>query len=277
LTGLDALARLGHAPHDLERVRTRVTQALQERPSVFWGVSGAEGLYTGFVANMDSRPVPSTRRRSAASTPDDTIRLEYEFARSVGKAGHSASMTCERLRRPASTTDLEGVSWIGPSSRTSVACCHAENHQRKSSCDDAALRQRLLSRQSYANGNLKQPGSSAGASDAEGTDGCHLAGRGAGRCGDLRGWSTPSSCVAHGRRGEAVLGRLDYRNGQVVAAVDHLVTALRRYRDYPWRPVLYSRASTDIDHRRGASGLRGADFRRYERAVRVRALDDAGY
>src|SRR5207249_3801269 len=62
------------------------TEPYRSALALSWGVAGVEGLYSGFIA--DGRLAAALRdgERGRVNTDDRTL-IEFEFARSVGRAG----------------------------------------------------------------------------------------------------------------------------------------------------------------------------------------------
>ena len=73
--------------HDLGRVRARVRQPpFAEALLRTWGVSGAEGFYSGYVASPRLARAVAGRPRARLNTDDRPI-LEFGFARGLGRSG----------------------------------------------------------------------------------------------------------------------------------------------------------------------------------------------
>lgn len=73
--------------HDLGRVRVRAGQPpYAEALLRTWGVSGAEGFYTGYLASPGLARAVADRPRARLNT-DDLPVLEFGFARGLGRSG----------------------------------------------------------------------------------------------------------------------------------------------------------------------------------------------
>lgn len=73
--------------HDLDRVRRRVRQPpYAEALLRTWGVEGAEGFYSGYVASPQLARAVVGRPRARLNT-DDLPILEFGFARNLGRSG----------------------------------------------------------------------------------------------------------------------------------------------------------------------------------------------
>ncbi|MEA2563349.1 MAG: spermidine synthase [Acidobacteriota bacterium] len=73
--------------HDVGRVRTRVRQPPYEEALLrTWGVEGAEGFYSGYIASPELARAVAGRPRTRLNT-DDLPILEFGFARNLGRSG----------------------------------------------------------------------------------------------------------------------------------------------------------------------------------------------
>jgi predicted membrane-bound spermidine synthase len=73
--------------HDVARVRERVRQAPYREALLWtWGVEGAEGFYTGYIASPELARAVAERPRARLNT-DDLPVLEFGFARNLGRSG----------------------------------------------------------------------------------------------------------------------------------------------------------------------------------------------
>ncbi|HWM94734.1 MAG TPA: fused MFS/spermidine synthase [Thermoanaerobaculia bacterium] len=73
--------------HDFDRVRLRAGQPpYAEALLRTWGVEGAEGFYTGYIASPDFGRALARRRGSRPDTDDRPV-LEFGFARNLGRSG----------------------------------------------------------------------------------------------------------------------------------------------------------------------------------------------
>jgi spermidine synthase/MFS family permease len=100
--------------HNRERIEARLAEhPFADGLRYTWGVSGVEGLYSGFIANSDFARSVAAEEGSWVNT-DDRPLIEFGFARNAGRTG---LFSIARLRslavargehRPAG---LEGVDW----------------------------------------------------------------------------------------------------------------------------------------------------------------------
>lgn len=73
--------------HDLGRVRARAVQPpYAEALARTWGVSGAEGFYSGYLASPGLARAVADRPRARLNTDDRPV-LEFGFARGLGRSG----------------------------------------------------------------------------------------------------------------------------------------------------------------------------------------------
>jgi spermidine synthase len=73
--------------HDVGRVRTRVRQPPYEEALLrTWGVAGAEGFYSGYIASPELARAVAGRPHARLNT-DDLPILEFGFARNLGRSG----------------------------------------------------------------------------------------------------------------------------------------------------------------------------------------------
>lgn len=76
-----------HNIADIGRVRTRVRQPPYEEALLrTWGVGGAEGFYSGYLASPDLARAVAGRPQARLNT-DDLPILEFGFARNLGRSG----------------------------------------------------------------------------------------------------------------------------------------------------------------------------------------------
>src|SRR5438093_1242800 len=74
-------------PAGLTRLATLVeTEPYRSALALSWGVAGVEGLYSGFIADTRLAAALRDGERGRVNTDDRTV-IEFEFARSVGRAG----------------------------------------------------------------------------------------------------------------------------------------------------------------------------------------------
>jgi spermidine synthase len=73
--------------HDVGRVRTRTRQSPYEEALLrTWGIGGAEGFYSGYIASPELARAVAGRPRARLNT-DDLPILEFGFARNLGRSG----------------------------------------------------------------------------------------------------------------------------------------------------------------------------------------------
>lgn len=81
------VATLTPLVHKVDRVRTRVRQPPYEEALLrTWGLEGAEGFYTGYIASPELARAVAGRPRARLNT-DDLPVLEFGFARNLGRSG----------------------------------------------------------------------------------------------------------------------------------------------------------------------------------------------
>lgn len=87
--------------HDLERVRRRAAgEPYAEALSRVWGVSGAEGFYSGFVAGPGfARAVAEAEAEAGRVNTDDHPVIEFGFVRNLGRRGLFSIEELVRLAR----------------------------------------------------------------------------------------------------------------------------------------------------------------------------------
>jgi len=228
-------------PHNLDRVRARAAQepyrsALRNT----WGVEGAEGFYSGFVAGPGLASTFQDLKGDGLNTDDHPL-IEFGFARSLGRQGlfdinslrqMALSM---KLNRPAgleATLDGQKVDEMA-ATRSSVWGVQPG----VLTPGDSAFEARVRARQAYAQGNLPaaqqlwltQPGVPLSPFDvtmlAE-----TLATSGDPRAPQfiaaLRQWSPPEA--------EAVEAQASYKQGALDQTAQHLEAAFQACRTNPW-------------------------------------------
>src|SRR5438034_692920 len=146
------------APDDLTRLATLVeTEPYRSALALSWGVAGVEGLYSGFIA--DGRLAAALRdgERGRVNTDDRTL-IEFEFARSVGRAGlfEAEDLFALAVARGNGRPPLAGgaVDWNLVGELRTVRAL-AEGRGTTARVKDPALQQRLLARDAYAHGDLR--------------------------------------------------------------------------------------------------------------------------
>jgi predicted membrane-bound spermidine synthase len=102
----------------IEHGRQRMAERLSEEPfasalELVWGVSGVEGLYSGFVANPGLARAIAELERGSLNT-DDRPRIEFGFARNAGRTdGFTIGelIRLARARGEGRPAGLDGVDW----------------------------------------------------------------------------------------------------------------------------------------------------------------------
>jgi hypothetical protein len=227
--------------HDAQRVRARAAQepyrsALRNT----WGVEGAEGFYSGFVATTAFANLFAETPADELSTDDRPV-IEFGFVRSLGRQGLFDINTLRQtalagnLNRPpglenaldwarvAELTATRNILWGVPPALLTPA--------------DPALDARIRARQAYAQGNF-QVAQSLWASQTEGPmspfDVTMLA-ETLTQSGDpaapqyLQALRTVSPAAA-----EAVTAQAAYLQGNLEQTTAHLENAFRLCRTDPW-------------------------------------------
>src|SRR5947208_2891636 len=145
-------------PDDLTRLTTVVeAEPYRSALALLWGVAGVEGLYSGFIA--DGRLAAALRdgERGRVNTDDRTV-IEFEFARSVGRAGlfDPEDLFALTIARANGRPPLAGgtVDWNLVGELRTVRAL-AEGRGTSARVKDPGLQQRLLARDAYAHGDLR--------------------------------------------------------------------------------------------------------------------------
>src|SRR6185295_8720011 len=145
--------------HDLARVGSRLeTEPYRSALALVWGMSGVEGLYTGFVANGG---LADALRRASGSriNTDDRTLIEFEFARSVGREGLFSidALRTLSVARGENRPELVGgtLDWARLAELRTVRAV-ADGRAPSARTNDPAVQQRILARQAYANGDLRE-------------------------------------------------------------------------------------------------------------------------
>jgi spermidine synthase len=275
-------ARRQPQPHDLALLQTRVeSEPYRSALARVWGVSGVEGLYTGFVANEGLADVLRQAAGLRINT-DDRTRIEFEFARMLGREG---PFLIDELRSLAAVRHYDRPPLVGGSLdwarveelRTVRAVAEGLAPAMPTSADQA-LHQRILARQAYASGNLgearqhwlSQSDAPKGPMDitlvAE-----VLAAAADPRAVDYIEQLRPYQPVEV----EALLALWHSAAQRSTEAVDHLIAAFRAYREFPWahRMVLNRSIALSWNLSVQRPDSAGAIFDALSEPFAVRALD----
>ena len=252
------LARRQPALHDLDDVRSRLEQEpYRSALALVWGVSGAEGLYTAFVADSTlSLAVPgATDDRFAMRkvNTDDRTLIEFEFARTVGREG---LFSITELRAMAAARNHHqplfrqaGPDWAVVEELRSVRLVAEGGTPPDTAIGDPATQQRVLARRAYASGNL-----------AEALD--HWLAQGEGPQGPMDVAMVAEMLAAAGDaralpyieelrvlqpvEAEAALAHWYQRLGHSAEATAHLIAAFELYRVHPWAHRFVLKRAIDL-------------------------------
>src|SRR5207244_927879 len=234
------------APDDLTRLATLVeTEPYRSALALSWGVAGVEGLYSGFIA--DGRLAAALRdgERGRVNTDDRTL-IEFEFARSVGRAGlfEAEDLFALAVARGNGRPPLAGgtVDWNLVGELRTVRAL-AEGRGTTARVKDPALQQRLLARDAYAHGDLRaaqehwlaQDGGPRGPMDVT------MLAESLSATADPRALPYIEQVrLLQPPEADALLARWKASAGEVGAAAEHLQAAFRGCRTFPWcyRPLL---------------------------------------
>jgi spermidine synthase len=227
--------------HDVARVRELAAQEpFRSALENTWGVSGAEGVFAGFVAD-DGLARAIQRAEGDNLNTDDLTIMEYQFARTVGMEIRSSVMDLRRLavrlghgRPPGAGEELD---WDLVQEMRSARALFSGASTFTEPVADAARHARIEARRAYSQGRhnearrlwASQPG------DAEiPVDQLMLA--------DLAASSNAPDAAAraetlrarHPVEAEVLLARNASVRGDAAQATTHLVAAFERYRTAPW-------------------------------------------
>ncbi|TMA72425.1 MAG: spermidine synthase, partial [Deltaproteobacteria bacterium] len=233
-------------PDDLTRLATVVeAEPYRSALALLWGVAGVEGLYSGFIA--DGRLAAALRdgEGGRVNTDDRTV-IEFEFARSVGRAGlfDPEDLFALAVARGNGRPPLAGgtVDWNLVGELRTVRAL-AEGRGTSARVKGPALQQRLLARDAYAHGDLRgaqehwlaQDGGPRGPMDVT------MLAESLSASADPRALPYIEQVrLLQPPEADALLARWKASAGEVGAAAEHLQAAFRGCRTFPWcyRPLL---------------------------------------
>ncbi len=144
--------------HDVARLRARAAQEpYRTALSRVWGVEGAEGFYTGYLASPGLARAMHAREGQAINTDDHPI-LEFGFARNLGRRGLfrmedlSALAALRREDRPAlqGTLDWSRVQEL----RSARWAFWARDVPQPAPGVDPAAAERILARRAWSRSDL---------------------------------------------------------------------------------------------------------------------------
>jgi spermidine synthase len=156
------LARLAPAVHDASRLRARAgSEPYRSAMAAVWGVSGAEGFYSGFAAN-DRFAAEVRGRATGPLNTDDRTLLEFEFARMLGRPAPWAIAELRMLayQREALRPPISGgtIDWnLVEELRSARAAAEASTTDVFIEEDEEA-QNRILARSAYAKDQLDEAG-----------------------------------------------------------------------------------------------------------------------
>jgi spermidine synthase len=241
--GFDLVLTARRTPprHDLVRLRARMdTEPFRSALALVWGVTGAEGLYSGYFAN-DGLPVQLGSRFTGPLNTDDRTVLEFDFARSVGTG---ALFDLNRLRlavaghgehRPASVDGT--VDWERVEELRSVRAAAQGTATAVFAGEDPALKHRLHARDAYIKDDLPEARASWLAQSDEPKEPMDLAmvSEVLADVGDPRARAYIDQLRAlQPVEAAALSARFAARRGDPREAGERLIAAFRAYRQHPW-------------------------------------------
>jgi len=158
-TDMLLMARLSPTDHDLARVRERAAQEpFASGLALTWGVEGAAGLYTGYVASAELARRLAAGEQGEINT-DDMPLLEFGFARGVGgRAGFRPTDVLVLARRlgldrpPVTGGHLD---WDLVEDQRTARALYGALPASRVTTTDAVVRRRVAARQAY---NDDRPG-----------------------------------------------------------------------------------------------------------------------
>jgi spermidine synthase len=224
--------------HDAERTRVRAAQSpYREALRNTWGVDGAEGFYSGFVAPAAfAAGLPAPARLNT----DDRQVIEFGFARNLGRPGLFDVNAVRQLafsQKQPRPDGLETIDWRLTAELATVRNARWGVATAALEPGDQDFEARVKARQAYSQGNLAaaaalwdaQSGPPRSPFDltllaeslAESGDGRAVAAAEA-----VRPLSAPAA--------EAALARLAHRQGDRAGTADHLERAFAAARVDPW-------------------------------------------
>ncbi len=227
--------------HDLDRLRRRAAgEPFRQALAGAWGVGGAEGFYTGFVA------VPSFARRLASGgappNVDDLPVIEFGFARSLGRSLFSLAQLRRTVppaeRRPPG---LDGLDWQRVR-ELAVVRGLATSQEGPGMNSTIAAQARWLAERMRALGQSAPPESAATSPGRDSSPvATLLAAEELAEQGDARVVALARSLLpGHPVEAHALLARWCLRSGRRDAALGELVQSLVGYRrdPWPWPPLM---------------------------------------
>ena len=268
-------------PDDLTRLATLVeTEPYRSALALSWGVAGIEGLYSGFIA--DGRLAAALRdgERGRVNTDDRTL-IEFEFARSVGRAGlfDAEDLFALAVARGNGRPPLAGatVDWNLVGELRTVRAL-AEGRGTSARVKDPALQQRLLARDAYAHGDLRaaqehwlaQDGGPRGPMDVT------MLAESLSATADPRALPYIEQVrLLQPPEADALLARWKASAGDVGAAAEHLQAAFHGCRTFPWcyRPLLARSLELAWELTQRRPDLGAALFETLAEPFAVRTLD----
>ena len=256
------VARREAPVHDVGLVRARVeTEPYRSALELVWGVSGAEGLYTGFAAGSD---FPATFRASgdAPVNTDDLTALEFAFARSVGR--HQPFSVYSGVRSVAAAHGDDRPTLVNGTLDASVVeelravrtVAEGETHL-PAVAGDPAFQHRLSARQAYANDKLDEAREqwAAQSEEPKALGDVRMVADILTDAGDPRARPYIEGLrVSQPVEAEALLALWHHQASEPSIAADHLVRAFEMYRQHPWtNPRLFNRtfylaAQLSVEH-----------------------------
>lgn len=218
--------------HDLERVRRRVAaEPIRTALADTWGLVGAEGFYSGFVAGP-----AFARRVAAAGAPpnrDDLPVIEFGFARGLGHDYFSIA----DLQRMVSPVEQQppGLRFLSREQRDALRAARAAMNGGGSPAEgDPGAQAAWLARQ------WRRPATAAGAAPPWSFAGELIGAEALADRGDAAAEATAERLRhEHPVEAEALLARLRLRQGRRAEAITHLGRALVGYRTDPWPMVKF--------------------------------------
>jgi spermidine synthase len=235
--------------HDPGRVRSRMAEEPYRTSfSLVWGVQGAEGFYSAFVATPAlARAIADAE--SAINTDDRPI-LEFGFARNLGRTGLFSIKDLRALAKSRGEdrplTEGKPLDWgLVEEMRVARAAFWDEPLDDPDPAGAPDARKRVAARKAYAQGNLgvacsqwlAQPGGPQSHLDLLLLSEC-LAAKGHPRTPD----PVDRLRTVEPTEADFVLARWHAAAGHRAEAARHLLAALKAYRTNPWpHPALVRR------------------------------------
>jgi spermidine synthase len=232
-------ARLQPRIHDSELLRSRVlVEPYRTAMERVWGVSGIEGFYSAYVANVEF--AADRARNSGRINTDDRTVLEYEFARSVGqKSGFDIrAMRALAARRGQDRPAMTGaVDWERVRELRSLRVLNDGFVPEGLESTEPAARTRILARVAYGLGKFDEARQRwlAQAGGAQGPMDLTVLAEIFSTAGDARARASIDALrLRQPAEAEALEARARFVAGDRAAATQHLVKAFTAYRRDPW-------------------------------------------